>query len=431
VDARTGEGSLNLAAPADRAGTSWRVRRGDAAAGTITLSKNGPLATGRLGLAVSPGAQWIEIEGPDGRKIAVKDALATMAADLVRKANRGWRVGLWEKEELAFAKLDCAAHVFNGGRFPRFQFGDPGRVERLSGRTPEVRSRWFDQAGRPVERPEKSGIYGARTEVDLKDGKEPIVLEDIFFKMPEGAGPPQNDGEETARILGFGLAGADATPSHAERVAGRWWHRVRKANGWAAPLAYKIHVPPGAPKSGRFPLIVHLHGTGQHTEAAADKGLALLAGLAGPGAIVVYPMSDDSWQGPSVGDMIDGICAQYPVDPNRISLIGFSMGGIGAWTVALDQPERFSCVVPIGGRIGSPSDAARLRGLPVKVFNGGEDPTTTPEEAAIMVKAIQTAGGTAELILLDGLSHGDSQEAAYRHPGLFPWMISQHRVRQP
>ncbi|HEY0009944.1 MAG TPA: hypothetical protein VGB55_14550, partial [Tepidisphaeraceae bacterium] len=65
--------------------------------------------------------------------------------------------------------------------------------------------------------------------------------------------------------------------------------------------------------------------------------------------------------------------------------------------------------------------------VPVWVFNGEFDPTTTCEEAALMVEALRRAGGKPQFTILPGMSHGDSQDAAYRFPGLFEWMLAQRR----
>jgi hypothetical protein len=60
-----------------------------------------------------------------------------------------------------------------------------------------------------------------------------------------------------------------------------------------------------------------------------------------------------------------------------------------------------------------------LKDVPIWVFNGEVDPTTTTEEAGIMVDALRRAGGKPRFTILPGLSHGDSQDAAYRYRGMF------------
>jgi predicted peptidase len=284
----------------------------------------------------------------------------------------------------------------------------------------------MDAEGRDVTAPLAPGRYAARSEITIPGRATPLIMEHVFYRMPNGAGLPSASDEAAARLLAFELQGSEATPTQSIRVAERWWHRVRRARGWSEALAYKIHVPAGDAAKPR-PLIVHLHGSGQHSELAASERLPLLIAEAGPEPIIVYPQSPGGWRGPAVGEMIDALTKQYAIDPNRVYLIGFSLGGMGSWEVALDQPERFAAVMPIGGRMGSPTDAGRLKDVPVWVFNGADDPGTTAEEAAIMVDALRRAGGNPRFTILPGKSHGDSQDAAYRYPGMFKWMLEQHR----
>jgi predicted esterase len=428
LDLANTTGRINVIARAALDGSAWQVRQGDALLGELKLRAAGNTASGTLELPAGRAAGPLTLSGPDNVTLTVRDALANDAADAIARAGGG-RVGPAQKSELAFARAEFAQHVFSGRRFPTLNFADPARVERLLGAAPAITTRWLDADGRDVDAPASPGRYAARSEITLPGRPKPIVLEHIFYRVPPGVGVSSAAYDETAaRVMAFGLQGADATPSHIARVAERWWHGVRRARGWSEPLAYKINVPEGA-AAGPRPLVVHLHGSGQHSEQAVGERLPLLVSLAGPEAIVVWPQSPGGWRGPAVGEFIDALLKQHDIDPKRIYLIGFSLGGLGCWEVALDQPERFAAVVPIGGRMGSPADAARLKDVPVWVFNGEFDPTTTCEEAALMVEALRSAGGKPQFTIQPGMSHGDSQDAAYRHPGLFEWMLKQRRGR--
>ncbi len=48
-------------------------------------------------------------------------------------------------------------------------------------------------------------------------------------------------------------------------------------------------------------------------------------------------------------EAIDFVCDNYPIDRNKIVLIGFSMGGAGAWHVAARNADRFVAVSPGAG----------------------------------------------------------------------------------
>lgn len=55
------------------------------------------------------------------------------------------------------------------------------------------------------------------------------------------------------------------------------------------------------------------------------------------------------WNAAVLSALLDEIVARYRVDPDRIHVTGFSMGGYGTWELALHTPRRFASVVPICG----------------------------------------------------------------------------------
>jgi predicted esterase len=429
LDVADTTGRVNVIGHAGLAGTTWQVRQEEIVLGVLTLQPAGDVASGSLALPAGRASGSLTLTGPDNAVLTVRDTLAGDASGAVARASGG-RVSPGDNRMLAFARTQFPQHIFSGRRFPSIGFGDPERVTRLLGAAPVIATRWLDADGRDVSAPNAPGRYAARSEITLPGRSNPLTLEHIFYRMPDGAGLPSASDEAAARLFAFGLQGAEATPTQSTRVAERWWHGVRRARGWSEALPYKIHVPVGADRPSPLrprPLIVHLHGSGQHSELAVSERLPLLVAQAGPEPIVVYPQSPGGWRGPAVGELIDTLSTKYSIDPTRVYLIGFSLGGIGSWEVALDQPERFAAVVPIGGRMGSPADALRLKDVPVWVFNGEDDPSTTTQEASIMVEALRRAGGKPRFTILPGKSHGDSQDAAYRFPGLFEWMLAQQR----
>jgi pimeloyl-ACP methyl ester carboxylesterase len=60
------------------------------------------------------------------------------------------------------------------------------------------------------------------------------------------------------------------------------------------------------------------------------------------------------WGGEAdVLEAIEAVQARYNIDPNRIVLRGFSMGGAGAWAVGLHHPDRWAALEAGAGGVGS------------------------------------------------------------------------------
>lgn len=120
----------------------------------------------------------------------------------------------------------------------------------------------------------------------------------------------------------------------------------------------------------------------------------------------------------------------YPVDPARRVLCGWSMGGYGAWSLAADDPDRFSSVLVISGgaidRETSLEDLARS-GTPVWAIHGRTDPLVAVEQAELLTQRFDDAGGRGTLTVLDGVGH-DVWRYAFAHEAVFDWMLDPDSV---
>lgn len=130
-----------------------------------------------------------------------------------------------------------------------------------------------------------------------------------------------------------------------------------------------IYVPTDLdPSEGPVPLVVHLHGGGglgslrpsliDEFESRRWIGIAPDGrrwGLFGEGCgwrtSAAYVDSPDPNVGPGEQDIFDAISwaqANYNIDPDRIYLLGFSMGGRGTYAIGLKNPDFFAAIAPMG-----------------------------------------------------------------------------------
>jgi predicted peptidase len=119
---------------------------------------------------------------------------------------------------------------------------------------------------------------------------------------------------------------------------------------------------------------------------------------------------------------------EFPLDPQRIYLVGVSMGGNGVWDVAARFPDRFAAVVPICGS-GDPRKAERLTRLPIWCFHGAEDPLIPVSYARSMIAAIREAGGRPRYTEYPKVGH-DSYRWAFQESELLPWLFQQRNSGQ-
>ncbi len=202
---------------------------------------------------------------------------------------------------------------------------------------------------------------------------------------------------------------------------------------------YLLHLPSGYTDFDEpRPLLVFLHGAGE-----INKGLDVLKGCdvwhfaKGHVAAKDYPFITVSpmtprhgWEPLRVVRLVEDVIARQPkryrIDPTRIYLTGYSMGGFGTFAVACEYPERFAAIAPLAGG-GDPEQAGRLKSVPTWAFHGNADKVVAYECSAKMIAAIQTAGGeAAKLTTLEGAGHGIVGDV-YRNPDLYRWML-EHQV---
>ncbi len=112
---------------------------------------------------------------------------------------------------------------------------------------------------------------------------------------------------------------------------------------------------PSATPSELLPLIVELEPASiLDLQATLEDGLRYLNMLDQP-AVWLRPGGRGPgtvFQGYGEVDVLEAIDAttrKYPIDPDRVSLFGFSMGGAGVWYLGSHLPDRFSAIAPLGG----------------------------------------------------------------------------------
>jgi dienelactone hydrolase len=103
------------------------------------------------------------------------------------------------------------------------------------------------------------------------------------------------------------------------------------------------------------------------------------------------------------------------------------MGGYGAWELAAERPDLFAAVVPICGGF-DPTDAARIKDLPIWAFHGQADPTVPVEQTTSIVDALRKLGSGVRMTLYPGVGH-NSWENAYATDELYTWLLQRTRKR--
>ena len=136
---------------------------------------------------------------------------------------------------------------------------------------------------------------------------------------------------------------------------------------------YGIWVPRDYAPDKKFALIVQLHGIGPKSLAGrrhlwGGMGVKDWVDPVAPVLVAsVYGRGNNFYQGQGEEDVLEVVAdvqRRYSVDPDRIYIMGHSMGGAGAWMVGLRYPDRFGSITPIDAAMGFGNSADEMREQP-------------------------------------------------------------------
>lgn len=180
-------------------------------------------------------------------------------------------------------------------------------------------------------------------------------------------------------------------------------------------LIHTTYAPNGA---GPHPAILTLHGRG----ANAMDLLGLAPHLCGGKLLMICPqgpletpigpgITGYAWYPMSLGgptdvdamlssrQSIENFMSQclerYPIDRKKFALLGFSQGGVMAYSLALTQPERFTALAVLSSWLPKELVARlnvsdKVQSLPIFIQHGTQDPTIEVDRARDSVERLRS-----------------------------------------
>lgn len=171
---------------------------------------------------------------------------------------------------------------------------------------------------------------------------------------------------------------------------------------------YTLFVPTEYGKAGPSPLIVALHYAG---EVTPFYGRGMIDGFARPGFEKLQPViaAPDSLVGSwtteeneaAVVWLTREVMKSYTVDPHKVALTGYSMGGIGTWFIGSKHQDLFTAAIPVSS---APAGEVNWR-IPLYVIHSTDDEILPIDPVREHVAMLKERGAQIEFRELGKLSH--------------------------
>jgi predicted peptidase len=217
--------------------------------------------------------------------------------------------------------------------------------------------------------------------------------------------------------------------------------------GDAPPYLFRIFLPKTANPKKKCPLILWLHGHGESLSdnesqmAHMQTSIDVLAGPDRPDFFLVAlqcPVETHSWESPDPRapngetplEMLDKIVRvlieEYPIDVDRISLLGICTGGMVGFDLIKKFPGRFSAFAACSSDVphDTPKNYCRL---PIWLFNNCDDMTAWSENLRF-AKAVNKVRGDMYVTLHEKGGH-NTWTGAQREGRIIEWLLRQRRGR--
>ena len=198
-------------------------------------------------------------------------------------------------------------------------------------------------------------------------------------------------------------------------------------------VRYALALPEDADLDQPVPLILALHHSWEG-ELPSFYGLTFLIRLIAPafeelGAIMVAPDAPErDWLSPrsqrAIWAVIDQVRSEFEIDPRRVVITGFSLGGLGTWYMAAEHADFFSAAIPIATaptvtrgdnteepeyrrflREGTVRWRESLRDIPFFVVHSRADELIAFDRVEQAVEDLGTKGVSIEFVAVDGIGH--------------------------
>lgn len=125
-------------------------------------------------------------------------------------------------------------------------------------------------------------------------------------------------------------------------------------------------------------------------------------------------------------ELLDQVIANYPIDSDRIYIVGLSMGGMGTFDMACRFPDLFAAAIPICGGIHTDRFSGFSSKTAFRIFHGDADSVVPVRFSRDAYLKLKSQGINVEYIEFPGVNHG-SWDPAFNKADFMEWLFLQKK----
>ena len=219
-------------------------------------------------------------------------------------------------------------------------------------------------------------------------------------------------------------------------------------------LLYRQLDPQTIDSQSKYPLILFLHGAGERgndNEAQLQHGANMFTNPVNRDnypSFALFPQcpTNSFWTSitpnstknesffpyvvsisptlQAVKELVDKFIDNYPVDRNRIYIIGLSMGAMGTFDMVCRYPDLFAAAIPICGGVNTKRLEQLVTSTSFKIYHGDADQVVPVAFSRNAYTTLKAKNANVEYIEFPGINH-DSWTPAFNTSHFMEWLFSQ------
>jgi pimeloyl-ACP methyl ester carboxylesterase len=194
---------------------------------------------------------------------------------------------------------------------------------------------------------------------------------------------------------------------------------------------FLLYTPEGINDSSAvLPLILNLHGrslSGNSLSKVRRYGVidAIERNKVVVDAIVLSPQcpATEFWNPDKLANVLSYVRMHYPIDTQRVYVIGMSLGAYGTMDFTGNYPHLVTAAIAMCGG-GKPEHAPALSSVPLWIMHGKSDRAVPYSESQKIIDAIKANGSDSMLRydFYDHMGHGELARAFYAKE-MYSWLF--------